>query len=65
MTKTQNLTPIIQSNGAFFIFKKKTFMKYNNRVGKKPYYYEISFPESVEIPEMKIFFDFINLIFFF
>ena len=24
-------------------------MKYNNRVGKKPYYYEISFPESVEI----------------
>ena len=49
VTKTQNLNPIIQSNGAFFIFKKKTFMKYNNRVGKKPYYYEISFPESVEI----------------
>ena len=49
VTKTQNLNPIVQSNGAFFIFKKKTFMKYNNRVGKKPYYYEISFPESVEI----------------
>jgi CMP-N-acetylneuraminic acid synthetase len=49
VTKTQNLNPIIQSNGAFFIFKKKTFMKYNNRIGKKPYYFEINFPESVEI----------------
>ena len=48
ITKTQNLNPIIQSNGSFFIFKK-TFMKYNNRIGKKPYYYEIKFPESVEI----------------
>ena len=25
VTKTQNLNPIIQSNGAFFIFKKKLF----------------------------------------
>ena len=49
MTKTQNLNPIIQSNGAFFIFKKKTFLKHNNRIGAKPYYYEINFPESVEI----------------
>ena len=49
VTKTQNLNPIIQSNGAFFIFKKKPFLKYNNRIGKKPYYYEINFPESVEI----------------
>ena len=49
VTKTQNLNPIIQSNGAFFIFKKKTFMKYNNRIGKKPYYFEVKFPESIEI----------------
>ena len=49
ITKTQNLNPIIQSNGAFFMFKKKTFIKYNNRIGKKPYYYEVNFPESVEI----------------
>ena len=49
ITKTQNLNPIIQSNGAFFMFKKKTFMKYNNRIGKKPYYYEINFPEAIEI----------------
>ena len=49
ITKTQNLNPIIQSNGAFFIFKKKTFMKYDNRIGKKPCYFEINFPESIEI----------------
>ena len=49
VTKTQNLKPIVQSNGAFFIFKKKTFEKYNNRIGKKPFYYEVNFPESVEI----------------
>ena len=29
--------------------KKKTFMKYNNRIGKKPFFYELNFPESVEI----------------
>lgn len=49
ITKTQNLNPIIQSNGAFFIFKKKTFMKYNNRIGKNPFYYEINYPEALEI----------------
>ena len=49
ISKTQNLNPIIQSNGAFFIFKKKTFMKYNNRIGKNPFYSEINFPESLEI----------------
>ena len=49
VVKTQNLNPIVQSNGAFFIFKKKTFMKYNNRLGKKPYYFEMNFPESTEI----------------
>ena len=49
VTKTQNLNPIIQSNGAFFIFKKKTFLKYGNRIGRKPFYFEVSFPESIEI----------------
>lgn len=47
--KTQNLDPILFSNGAFFIFKKFNFMKYNNRLGKKNYYYELSYPESLEL----------------
>lgn len=53
VTKTQNLKPIVQSNGAFFIFKKKTFSWYNNRIGKKPFYYELNFPESVEIDNIE------------
>ena len=53
ITKTQNLNPIIQSNGAFFIFKKKTFIKYNNRIGGKPFFYELNFPESLEIDNLE------------
>jgi len=49
VSKTQNLKPVYMSNGSFFIFKKKTFKKYNNRIGKKPFYYELKFPESIEI----------------
>ena len=49
VNKTQNLRPVYMLNGSFFIFKKKTFKKYNNRIGTNPYYYELKFPESVEI----------------
>ena len=49
VNKTQNLDPILFSNGAFFIFKKSNFMKYNNRLGKQNYYYELGFPESLEL----------------
>jgi len=47
--KTQDLEPVVMGNGAFFIFTKKTFKEGNNRMGKKPYFYPITFPESVEI----------------
>ena len=49
--KTQDLEPIVMGNGAFFIFTKKTFKENNNRVGKNPYFYPITFPESVEIDD--------------
>jgi CMP-N-acetylneuraminic acid synthetase len=51
VNKTQNLEPVIMSNGAFFIFRKKTFIKYKNRIGKNPFYYELNFPESIEIDD--------------
>jgi CMP-N-acetylneuraminic acid synthetase len=47
--KTQDLEPVVMGNGAFFIFTKKIFKEYNNRTGKNPYFYPISFPESIEI----------------
>lgn len=49
VNKTQSLDPIVFSNGAFFIFKKKKFMEINNRLGKKNYYYNLNFPESLEL----------------
>jgi CMP-N-acetylneuraminic acid synthetase len=47
--KTQDLEPVVMGNGAFFIFTKKIFKENNNRTGKKPCFYPISFPESIEI----------------
>ncbi|MFY0650411.1 MAG: hypothetical protein JXQ96_00190 [Cyclobacteriaceae bacterium] len=47
--KTQDLPCITMSNGAFFIFRKKTFKKYGNRIGESPFYYELSPPEDIEI----------------
>ena len=47
--KTQNLDPIIFLNFVFFIFKKKNFMKYNNRLGNKNFFYKLDYPESIEI----------------
>ena len=50
--KTQDLEPIVMSNGAFFIFKKKTFKEHNNRVGSNPYFYNLPPIEDIEIDTM-------------
>ena len=47
--KTQDLDPIILLNGAFFIFRSKTFKKYKTRYSKKHFYYQIKYPESIDI----------------
>lgn len=49
VNKTQDLEPIILLNGAFFIFRKKTFMKYKSRYGKKHFFYKLNYPESIDI----------------
>jgi N-acylneuraminate cytidylyltransferase len=47
--KTQDLEPIVMSNGAFFAFTKKTFKENNNRMGKRPYFYVLPPIEDIEI----------------
>ena len=47
--KTQDLEPIVMGNGAFFIFRKKTFIQNRGRSGKNTYFYPLSMPESIEI----------------
>ena len=47
--KTQNLEPLLLSNGAFFIFNKKVFMRDKNRWGKNIYFHFLNKIESIEI----------------
>ena len=47
--RTQDVDKIYFSKGAFFIFTKKTFKQYKNRLGDKNYYYPLSSLEAVEI----------------
>lgn len=47
--RTQDLQKIYFSNGAFFIFRKKDFIKYNNRLGKNNFLYELDNIQGIEI----------------
>jgi N-acylneuraminate cytidylyltransferase len=47
--RTQDLEPVFMLNGAFFIFTKRTFIENSNRIGKRPFFYELSYKESIEI----------------
>jgi CMP-N-acetylneuraminic acid synthetase len=47
--RTQDVEKIHFSKGAFFIFTKRNFKKYKNRLGEKNFYYQLSHLESVEI----------------
>ncbi len=47
--RTQSLKSIIVLNSAFFIFKKKNFIKSLQRISRKNYFYELNFPESIDI----------------
>tara|TARA_B100001057_G_scaffold428096_1_gene453305 strand:+ start:27121 stop:27795 length:675 start_codon:yes stop_codon:yes gene_type:complete len=49
--RTQNLNPIYVLNSAFFIFRKKFFMKKLNRISKNNYFYQLKFPEYIDIDE--------------
>jgi N-acylneuraminate cytidylyltransferase len=51
--RTQDLDKVYFSNGAFFIFTKKTFMKNMNRFGKNNFFYEIDKVEGLEIDTME------------
>jgi CMP-N-acetylneuraminic acid synthetase len=47
--RTQDLEEVLFSNGAFFIFRKGTFKRYNNRLGEKNYLYRLGHIEGLEI----------------
>lgn len=49
IVRTQDLTPIYMETGAFFIFKKEVFTNLRQRIGNKPYIYEINQFEAVDV----------------
>lgn len=55
IVRTQDLDPIYMETGAFFIFRKEVFTKLGQRIGEKPYIYEINQFEAVDIDEAEDF----------
>lgn len=49
IVRTQDLEPIYMETGAFFIFRKEVFTKFGQRIGNKPYIYEIDQFEAVDV----------------
>lgn len=49
IVRTQDLEPIYMETGAFFIFRKEVFTKLHQRIGEKPYIYEIDQFEAIDI----------------
>lgn len=49
--RTQDLPCIYSETSGFYIFKKEVIMKYNRRIGFKPYMKEVSKIEAIDIDE--------------
>lgn len=49
IVRTQDLEPIYMETGAFFIFRKEVFTKLKQRIGDKPFIYQIDQFEAVDI----------------
>ena len=49
IVRTQDLEPVYMETGAFFIFRKEVFTNLGQRIGNRPYIYEISQFEAVDI----------------
>lgn len=47
--RTQDLKPIYSETSGAFVFTRDTFIKYNRRVGIKPYIYEVDDIEAIDI----------------
>lgn len=52
LLRTQDLPPVFEENSNFYIFSHQSFFENNKqRIGKKPYMYEINKLEAVDIDE--------------
>lgn len=49
LLRTQDIPPLYEENSCFYIFSKSSFNKTKARIGSKPYLFEISQKESIDI----------------
>ncbi len=51
LLRTQDLPPIYEENSCFYLFNKEILTTKHNRVGNRPYLYEIPKHEAIDIDE--------------
>ncbi len=51
LLRTQDLPPIFEENSCLYLFTKKTLEEQHNRIGNRPFLWEISKREAVDIDE--------------
>lgn len=52
LLQTQDLPPVFEENSCLYIFKRQTLLEKRNRLGERPYLYEISRLQAWDIDEM-------------
>ena len=51
LLRTQDLPPIYEENSCFYIFSRKSMIKHRNRIGNRPFMFEIEPFEACDIDE--------------
>ncbi len=51
LIRTQDLTPIYEENSCIYIFERDSIIQNLNRIGKRPFLYEINPLEAIDIDE--------------
>lgn len=53
LEQTQDLPEYYEENSCFYIFRPEVIMKTGNRIGIRPYFYEVTEPENLDIDTEK------------
>ena len=51
LLRTQDLPPLYEENSCLYLFTKETLQDRHNRIGRRPYLYEIDRREAIDIDE--------------
>jgi CMP-N-acetylneuraminic acid synthetase len=51
LLRTQDLPPMFEENSCIYIFERESFMNRKNRIGERPYLFEIAAVEALDIDE--------------